>query len=287
MRKAACFVAVIGMVLVADAPRALGAWGGGLDGSRHPMVGAMYADFNGDGAITWDELGCSGSYAGRSTDGRYEVFLTAAHCLAWVPSAGIETLWVSFDEDPQEGDGVPEGLIESEDFVWDERFGHDWGNRYDSGVILLPAGSVTGIDPVILPPAGYLDDLKASGRLKGMVFEYAGYGMVPQCWVTPDQEPSPCERPAWNFTFDGLRRTSSAPAKALTKAWLWFNMNTSATGLGGICYGDSGSPEFVPGTRMIVSTTTGGDAVCRANNGDYRLDTRGARAFLSRFLPLP
>jgi hypothetical protein len=32
------------------------------------MVGAMYVDFNGDAQITWDELVCSGSYAGPSKD---------------------------------------------------------------------------------------------------------------------------------------------------------------------------------------------------------------------------
>jgi hypothetical protein len=38
---------------------------------------------------------------------------------------------------------------------------------------------------------------------------------------------------------------------------------------------------------MIVSTTTGGDTNCRANNYNYRLDTVGAREFLGRFLNLP
>jgi len=50
-------------------------------------------------------------------------------------------------------------------------------------------------------------------------------------------------------------------------------------------YGDSGSPQFVPGTNMIVSTTSGGDVNCRATNYTYRLDTAGAREFLGQFLP--
>lgn len=125
---------------------ALGAWGGELDGNGHPMVGAIYADFDASGTITWDELVCSGSYAGRSKDDLHEVFLTAAHCLAWAPQDGFDTLFVSFDEDPQEGDGIPEGLIGSGSFAWDERWGHDASVGFDVGVVLLPPGSVGGGD---------------------------------------------------------------------------------------------------------------------------------------------
>ena len=75
--------------------------------------------------------------------------------------------------------------------------------------------------------------------------------------------------------------------KGLTLAWLLFNQNEHATDQGGLCFGDSGSPQFVPGTDMIVSTTIGGDRNCRANNYNYRLDTVGAREFLGQFLTLP
>lgn len=264
---------------------ALGAWGGELDGNGHPMVGAIYADFDASGTITWDELVCSGSYAGRSKDDLHEVFLTAAHCLAWAPQDGFDTLFVSFDEDPQEGDGIPEGLIGSGSFAWDERWGHDASVGFDVGVVLLPPGSVGGVTPVELPPPGYLGDLRAAGELKGMLFELVGYGMVPGCWGR--EPPSPCVVPAWNSSFDGLRRVSLSPAKALTTGWLWLQMNASATDLGGACYGDSGAPRFLPATTMVVATTTGGDPVCRANSNNFRLDTPAARAFLGSYLVLP
>ena len=47
----------------------------------------------------------------------------------------------------------------------------------------------------------------------GMVFDNVGYGVVPQCWVTPDQEPSPCAVPAW------MQRYSISPATASHCAW--------------------------------------------------------------------
>ena len=144
-------------------------------------------------------------------------------------------------------------------------------------MLLLPVGSVTGISPVRLPPAGYLDDLKRAGTLQHSVFELVGYGVVP-IWQQPGGP---------QFFFDGLRRTSLSQVKGLTQAWLQFNQNRDATELGGLCFGDSGSPQFVPGTDMIVSTTTGGDRNCRANNYNHRLDTAGAREFLAEFLALP
>jgi len=276
MRRAFLVCTVIALVLSASMP-AMGAWGGIPDGNQHPMVGAMYADFNEDQQITWDELVCSGSFAGPSKDGGSQVFLTAGHCVAWAPDEGIDSFWVSFDPDPQEGDGVPEGLIQASAFYWDPRFGHDASNCYDSAVLLLPTGSVVGVDPVVLPPAGYLDDLKASGALKGMVIELVGYGVVPS-WHLPG---------GTQFAFDGVRRTSSSVVIGLSKAWLRLFQNQNATGLGGVCFGDSGSPQFVPGTRMIVSTTSGGNGNCNANNYDYRLDTPGAREFLGQYLTLP
>lgn len=282
-------ILTVSLVLVAqaNAPSAWGAWGGTEDGSKHPMVGAIYAGFDEDGVITWDEPVCSGSYVGWSKDGEHQVFLTAAHCIAWTPSAGIDTLWVSFDDDPMEGDGIPDQLIEGERYAWDERFGHDQAFSYDFGCDLAPSRFRRG-NPPGRPAARRLPGRPAGIRRgEGHGVRQRRVRRGPACWVTPDQEPSPCAVPAWNSTSDTLRRTSSSPAKALTRSWLYFNMNISATGLGGVCFGDSGSPQFRPGTWMIVSTGSGGDAVCRSQNFNYRLDTRWAREFLGRYLTLP
>ena len=37
----------------------------------------------------------------------------------------------------------------------------------------------------------------------------------------------------------------------------------------------------------MAATTITGDAVCRATNVDYRMDTASARAFLLQFVTLP
>lgn len=103
-------------------------------------------------------------------------------------------------------------------------------------MLLLPTGSVTGIDPVVLPSPGYLDNLKASGELKGMEIELVGYGAVPS-----SQQPGGTQ-----FAFDGVRRTSSSVVIGLSKSWLRLLQNSNVTDLGGVCFGDSGSPQLVP-----------------------------------------
>jgi hypothetical protein len=276
MRKKTFFFTVVILMVLIPFTTVFAAWGGEPDGNQHPMVGAMYADFDGDGAISGFELACTGSYAGPSADGQYDVFLTAAHCVVVAPAFGFTQLFVSFDNEVLDADG-PANLIGSVAFDWDPGFGHDQGDLHDLGVILLPAGSVTGIAPVQLPPAGYLDDLKSAGTLKDTPIELVGYGLVPT-WQQPG---------GTQYSFDGVRRTAAGTIKGLTRSWLLFNQNQNATGEGGLCFGDSGSPQFLAGTTMIVSTTTGGDPNCRANNYDYRLDTENARAFLGQYLNLP
>ena len=290
----ALLVLVVGALSLATPASAV--WGGELDGDRHPMVGAIYVDvfppFDGPSG---DEIVCSGSYAGPSRDGDHDVFLTAAHCIALLVDWGVTYFWVSFDPDPQDPDddtpGRADRLIPAAEFHWDPRFSeqivHGVGpvetrlrndNWYDSGVLLLPRGSVGDIDPVRLPTAGHLDDLETR-ELTGMEFELVGYGVQPT-WHEPGGPQIP-------FVSDGKRRTAFSQASGLTAAWLLMLQNPRATGLGGVCLFDSGSPQFVPGTRMIVSTTSNANGSCHAINSNYRLDTPAARKFLGQHLTLP
>jgi hypothetical protein len=60
---------------------------------------------------------------------------------------------------------------------------------------------------------------------------------------------------------------------------------------GGTCYGDSGGPHFLGAgeteTNVVVSLTVTGDAVCKATDKTYRVDTQAARDFLAGFLNPP
>lgn len=266
---------VVAGTLIAAAP--VGAITNGVpDGNAHPMVGALFADFDGNGTISGDELVCSGAFAGRSKDGGADVFLTAAHCVAFGPDIGITQWYVSFDNAVLDADG-PAGLIASIDFAWDPAFFFRRSDGRDFGVVLLPAGSVTGIQPVILPAAGALDALKQGAELKRIDAESVGYGVT-----ATFNQPGGVQ-----FGFDGLRRRVDTQVKGLTKAYVLYNENSNATGGGGTCFGDSGSPQFIKGTRNILSVTFLGDPLCRATESNTRIDTPAARAFLGQYLNLP
>jgi hypothetical protein len=251
-------------------------WGGQVD-TAHPGVGAMYFDENGNGAASAGELICSGSYAGRSKSGANDVFLTAGHCL---PPAelGIPASAVLVSFDGNAGDGVSSPITVSS-YHQMPGFGRNLGDIRDLGILLLPAGSVPAGTPAVhLPTAGYLDQLKASGQLNFRIVDLVGYGVVP---VWDEKGPT-------QFAFDGVRRSGTSIVTGLHKAMVHYNQQRHGIGTGsGLCFGDSGSPQFDRGTLLVLSVTSGGNGQCNANNENYRVDTPQAREFLGRFLALP
>jgi hypothetical protein len=247
---------------------------GTVDGSTHPSVGAMYLDFEGLGDITGDDLLCSGSYLGPSKDGQHDVFMTAGHCVAYMLQSGFTGAWVSFESDAY--NVAPANLIAADAVYVDPNYGHDEGNYYDFGVILLPAGSVSA--PALqLPPAGFIDALQKAGAVKDLVVQSVGYGTVPIF----NQPHGPTDQ------YDGLRRYTATKVKGFTKAYVKYSENTNATGAGGTCFGDSGGPQIVVGTSTVISNTFSGDPLCRATESNTRLDTRYARDFYGQFVNLP
>lgn len=227
-------------------------------------VGALIYDFSPAG-ITGDDALCTGSLISPT------VFLTAAHCVAWLP-AGAQ-LYVSFDDNLYPS---PDPLIAATAFHYDPQYGHDQADLHDIAVVLLPKNATRGIKPLSLPPAGYLDGLAAKGNLSKALFINVGYGVDASLTGWPA------------YRYDGLRRWSKSEFMALQPAWLGLLMQTNATHQGGDCYGDSGGPKFLDGDlTMVVATVTTGDVPCRSTTWDYRLDTPNARAFLGQFVTLP
>jgi hypothetical protein len=272
---------IAGLAVAASLGAAAGALAignGTPDGSGHPNVGMLAVEIGGDRFSV-----CSGSYAGARKNGPGSVFLTAGHCVAWIPGTGITAsqLWVTFDTtatfDPATGEVTGATTwYQATAFAFDPAFGHDLGNLKDYAVVLL--GTTVGLTPVNLPTAGLLDQMAARGGLRpGTVFDNVGYGVVPSFKQAPPRFAPPPGRMYSTSRFQGL-----------TQSWLKLLMNSDVPGgNGGSCFGDSGSPKFIHETNTVVAVTTGGDRVCRAENFNQRIDVADARAFLGQYLNLP
>jgi hypothetical protein len=259
------------LVLAASASSASAISNGVADGNGHPNVGLLATGDSRNGE-------CTGFYAGAHRNGSGQgIFLTAGHCLADIASRGIspDDLWVTFESefsiDPEDefkvtaaswhrGANVP--------YAVDDRFGSKRSNLLDVGVIVL-AEQPAGIDPVDLPPAGFLDDRPATH------YDNVGYGVVPTRHGPLD------------FTFPSERQVSTSRFQSLTPAYLNLLGNSALDGIGGSCFGDSGGPKFVHETTTAVAVQGGGDARCRAHGSSQRLDVPDVRAFLDGYLDLP
>lgn len=234
-------------------------------GSAHGSVGALLYDFDGNGRITGDEETCTGTLVSPT------VFLTAAHCVVGYPASA--TFHVSFDADLMP---APKNVVAARAYHYDPAYGHDEGDPHDLAVVILPERATRGVTPLRLPPAGHLDALAAQNGLSGRRFLNVGYGVS-------------ASRTGWpSFGYDGVRKVSVSEFMSLQANWLNLLMNTSATGEGGDCYGDSGGPKLLEGQAdMVLGVVSTGDYPCRTSSRNYRVDSPSARAFLGRFVALP
>jgi secreted trypsin-like serine protease len=246
-------VALAGALLLGLAATVLAITYGQPDGNRHPNVGALVGTFNGQ---TFPY--CSGTLISPT------VFLTAAHC-----NVGTTTVFVTFDSEFSSRSKLHTGT-----FYSDPQFNFAQDDPHDIAVVVFDK-PVRGIAPARLPAAGQLDGLKVNQR-----FTVVGYG---------GQEP--VNQPGGPVIgFLDTREFSTASLNSINPAWLRLSQNP-ATSDSGACYGDSGGPNFLGAgaaeTNIIAGTTITGDALCKATNVIYRLDTDSARNFLSAFVALP
>jgi secreted trypsin-like serine protease len=278
LRTAASLAALLAAAAILSPPAVRAITYGFIDDDRSfPNVGAFIVQRTSDGRIFPI---CSGTLISPT------VFLTAAHCTAFylqdLAPRGFTAL-VSFDSPIGFGELTDLGatnLIPVLQVVTNPNFNPAQSDSGDIGVLILPARATRGVSPATLPSQGLLDQLAAQNGLHGAVFTAAGYGL--QNRVTGGGPPffedaNPVPR---MFAFSSFH--------SLNPGYLRLSQNP-ATGDGGTCFGDSGGPNFldVQGQRILVASTVTGDAVCRATNVDYRLDTASARAFLGQFVTLP
>ncbi len=223
------------------------------DGNRHPEVGALVGEFT-SGTFPY----CSGTLIAPN------VFLTAAHC-----NLGTSRVYVTFDTKFSSKSKLYAGT-----YYYDPQYNQAQDDPHDIAVVVLDK-AVKGIAPARLPQAGQLDGLKVNQK-----FTAVGYGGQ----EAVNQPGGPV------IGYLDTREFAVSSLNSVNPAWLRLSQN-QATGDGGTCYGDSGGPNFLGAganeTQIVAGTTITGDALCKATNVIYRLDTASAREFLGGYVTLP
>jgi secreted trypsin-like serine protease len=247
-RKLWAALAVL-MTMLALAGGAAAITGGQLDSSNtYSNVGALYASAPGHPL----QLFCSGTLV------KPGVFLTAAHCIAAIQSVPGPQMYVTFAWNPGPSPRVS-SLIPVTSFVVDPQYAGKRADANDIAVLYFDASRASGITPVTIAPANYLDTYTKKA-LRTLSFLDVGYGLT-----DPGGTP------------DGLRRYAySGEAKLKDENLVLSQKNKQ--GLGGTCYGDSGGPAFLDGYQVAITIT--GDRNCITTGVDLRLDSGSGRAFL-------
>jgi hypothetical protein len=263
VKFAAALAASLFLVLASPA---LGIDEGVPDRDRHPNVGLLGFDVDGAGP-TPAALLCSGSVLSD------RLFLTAAHCIPavppgseWVvtlqpgsPAAPIATPGIFPDDFPHPltVKAVRGGVAIVHPNFDPDRIAHD------VAVVKFPKGSFASVAPIELPKGRLLDRLR--GRRS---FRLVGYGADPE-----RGEGAPV------YVIEGYRQTRTTSFRELTHRQLELSS--------GLCFGDSGSPQFLGDTKLAVSLFSDHGGECNGPFLSQRLDTRAERRFLGRFVRLP
>lgn len=236
------------------------------DAGEHPNVGSFV------GELTDPETGdtslfqlCTGTLVDQ------DVVLSASHCFSGLPPV-ITDITFTLDEviDSDRDAEVDAGVeLLTGTPVTHPLYGTGGANNlYDIAVFLLD-DPVTDVEPAALAPAGAFDQ----AGIRDETFTAVGYGAVR----------SSIRKGPQGYDRGWRREKADQELLSVTKAWATLSMNP-ATGNAGTCYGDSGGPHFLD--DLIVSITVTGDAVCKATDKTYRVDTSWAREFLSQFIAL-
>lgn len=228
------------------------------DGYDHPYVGLAVFD-DADGNPLWR---CSGTLIAP------RVFLTAGHCTE-APAAGA-SIW--FEEDVQSGtpgNGYPVGAplpgATSHDGTPFTHPDYDPNAFYlfDLGVVILDA-PVTDLGYGVLPTVGVLDGLATERGRQDTTITAVGYGLQK---INPVFVQGARIRLRATLNLVDLKGTAGIPAG--TSMMVSGNHKT-----GGTCFGDSGGPQFLNDTNIVVAVTSFGlNGNCAGVGGGYRVDT--------------
>jgi hypothetical protein len=253
--------------------------GGSPDGNAHPYVGVVR---NGVTA-------CSGTLLSPT------VLLTAAHCAFGQQSAfgantvnGAPIVRVSFD--PLLARTPPDQRVYSFGTFYSDAYdpnlsssAHDPDN-HDVAIVVfdslgcavcsaVPAGATLG-QYASLPRVGAVDALASNTPL-----EIVGYG-VQDLLRGGGPCGGPCKpQPDGDSAFVRISAVANLIANNSQTSGRFIQIHQNK---GGVCFGDSGGPDLLPGTQhtvLAVSTNVSND-MCAGVSYSYRVDTSSALAFI-------
>jgi hypothetical protein len=296
MRSRLLMLAVATMLLILPAAPAQAIVNGVPDEGEHPFVGQLFFYVPDANDSRFDDPGawysCSGTLVDETT------VVTAGHCTYGVGLDGESTIeedgtggsggndmWISFEEEPDfsllkppSSEFAPDRNSDryetwsdalNNSTEWHRATAHAHPEYTDAAFYMHDAG-VLELDEQVkmdkygaVPTLGLLDTFAKDSKQR---YTAVGYGLEE---ARPTGVLGGDNRRKAELKLIGLKGVYGLPDGVAAK----FSSNNGKPHQGGTCFGDSGGPIFVKGTRIIVAVTSFGmDPNCAAGGGGYRLD---------------
>jgi hypothetical protein len=238
------------------------------DGDTHDFVGLMVAK-DGDGNPLWR---CSGTMLSTM------VFLTAGHCTE-APAASAE-IWFDADVDAGiPGNGYPfDGPYQGTTYTHPD---------YDPDAFFFRDLGLVVLDAPYSPPSGRFGELPGEDSLdqyatkRGQAkvkFRAVGYGLQ-KSFPTAASWKTQADRV--RYVTDGIKLNQINGG--IVGDFSLLLSNNAHTG--GTCFGDSGGPNFISGTDIVVGVTSFGlNGNCAGTGGVFRVDREWSLDFINDYL---